>query len=82
MVCQPPGFEQLCQRILREAGFSQVTVTGRSGDQGIDGYGTLQVNRLVLSGFFFNATGAEIRYRLPKFGIFAARWLDARTSES
>jgi restriction system protein len=41
------GFEQLCQRILREAGFTQVTVTGRSGDQGIDGYGTLQVNRLV-----------------------------------
>lgn len=41
------GFEQLCQRILREAGFTQVTVTGRSGDQGIDGYGTLQVNPLV-----------------------------------
>lgn len=41
------GFEQLCQRILREAGFTQVTVTGRSGDQGIDGYGMLQVNRLV-----------------------------------
>jgi restriction system protein len=43
----PAGFEQLCQRILREAGFTQVIVTGRSGDQGIDGYGTLQVNPLV-----------------------------------
>lgn len=43
----PAGFEQLCQRILREAGFVQVVVTGRSGDQGIDGYGTLQVNPLV-----------------------------------
>lgn len=41
------GFEQLCRRLLREAGFVQVTVTGRSGDQGIDGYGTLQINRLV-----------------------------------
>lgn len=41
------GFEQLCRRVLREAGFVQVTVTGRSGDQGIDGYGTLQMNRLV-----------------------------------
>ena len=41
------GFEQLCRRVLREAGFVQVTVTGRSGDQGIDGYGTLQINLLV-----------------------------------
>jgi restriction system protein len=41
------GFEQLCRRVLREAGFVQVIVTGRSGDQGIDGYGMLQINRLV-----------------------------------
>lgn len=41
------GFEQFCQRLLREAGFSQVEVTGRSGDQGIDGHGTLTVNPLV-----------------------------------
>lgn len=41
------GFERLCQRILREAGFTQVIVTGRSGDGGIDGHGTLSVNPLV-----------------------------------
>jgi len=41
------GFERLSQRFLREAGFVQVVVTGRSGDGGIDGYGTLQVNPLV-----------------------------------
>lgn len=41
------GFERLSQRLLREAGFVQVVVTGRSGDGGIDGYGTLQVNPLV-----------------------------------
>jgi len=41
------GFERLCQRVLREAGFTQVVVTGRSGDGGIDGHGTLAVNRLV-----------------------------------
>jgi restriction system protein len=29
-----PGFERLCQRLLREAGFTQVVVTGRSGDGG------------------------------------------------
>jgi restriction system protein len=43
----PAGFEKLSQRILREAGFVQVVVTGRSGDEGIDGYGTLQINPLV-----------------------------------
>lgn len=43
----PAGFEQLCQAILREAGFVEVSVTGRSGDQGIDGHGTLQINPLV-----------------------------------
>jgi restriction system protein len=41
------GFERLSQRILREAGFTQVSVTGRSGDGGIDGHGTLQINPLV-----------------------------------
>jgi len=43
----PSGFEKLTQRILRESGFSSVEVTGRSGDQGIDGAGTLQLNALV-----------------------------------
>lgn len=43
----PNGFERLSQRLLREAGFTQVVVTGKTGDGGIDGYGTLQVNPLV-----------------------------------
>jgi restriction system protein len=43
----PGGFERLSQRLLREAGFVQVEVTGKSGDGGIDGYGTLQVGPLV-----------------------------------
>ena len=41
------GFERLCQRLLREAGFTQVVVTGSTGDGGIDGYGTLSINPLV-----------------------------------
>ena len=43
----PSGFERLSQRLLRESGFTQVVVTGQSGDGGIDGYGTLQINLLV-----------------------------------
>ncbi len=35
----PDAFERLCQRLLRESGFIQVEVTGRSGDGGIDGHG-------------------------------------------
>lgn len=36
----PDGFERLAQRILREAGFVNVIVTGKSGDGSIDGVGT------------------------------------------
>lgn len=48
MLALPPdGFERLCQRLLRESGFQQVKVTGRSGDGGIDGIGVLQINPFV-----------------------------------
>jgi len=40
----PTAFERLCQRILRESGFTQVEVTQASHDGGIDGKGILQVN--------------------------------------
>ena len=40
----PDAFERLCQRMLRESGFTRVEVTGRSGDGGIDGAGVLRVN--------------------------------------
>ena len=40
----PDGFERLCQRLLREKGFTKVEVTGRTGDGGIDGIGVLRVN--------------------------------------
>jgi len=43
----PNGFERLSQRLLRESGFQHVSVTGKSGDGGIDGIGTLQVNPFV-----------------------------------
>lgn len=40
----PQGFERLIQRLLRESGFVQVEVTGRSGDGGIDGKGIAKVH--------------------------------------
>ena len=43
----PDAFERLTQRILRESGFIQVEVTGRSGDGGIDGKGILKVGGLL-----------------------------------
>jgi restriction system protein len=43
---RPDAFERLAQRLLREAGFIKVEVTGRSGDGGIDGLGVLRVNLL------------------------------------
>lgn len=41
------AFERLVQRVLREAGFTQVEVTGRSGDGGIDGRGIARVHGLM-----------------------------------
>lgn len=41
------GFEQVCALLLRESGFENVVVTGRSHDGGFDGYGTLVLNSFV-----------------------------------
>lgn len=44
----PPGsFERLCQRLLRESGFIQVEITGRSGDGGIDGRGVVKLGQII-----------------------------------
>ena len=43
----PDGFERLIQRMLRETGFVQVEVTGRSGDGGIDGKGIAKINGIL-----------------------------------
>jgi restriction system protein len=40
----PSAFERLIQRLLRESGFIQVQVTGKSGDGGIDGIGIARIN--------------------------------------
>ncbi len=43
----PVAFEHLIQRVLRETGFTQVEVTGKSGDGGIDGKGIAKINGIL-----------------------------------
>ncbi len=43
----PDAFERLVQRMLRESGFIQVKVTGRSGDGGVDGKGIMRLSGLL-----------------------------------
>lgn len=43
----PSAFERLIQRILRETGFVQVEVTGKTGDGGIDGKGIAKINGIL-----------------------------------
>lgn len=49
----PSAFERLSQRILRESGFIQVEVTGKSGDGGIDGKGIVRLNGFLSFHVFF-----------------------------
>lgn len=44
MAMRPDSFERLAQRLLREAGFISATVSGRSGDGGIDGLGVYRLS--------------------------------------
>lgn len=49
---EPDAFERLAQRLLREAGFTNTQVTGRSGDGGIDGTGDYQISLLTFPVYF------------------------------
>ena len=55
----PYAFEKLAQRLLRECGFSDVEVTKKSGDGGIDGTGKLRINGI----FSFNVAFQWKRYK-------------------
>ena len=48
----PDGFERLARRLLREAGFVSATVTGKSGDGGIDGIGVYRLSLVSFPVFF------------------------------
>ncbi len=49
---EPARFERLCQRVLRESGFTKVEVTGRTGDGGIDGTGVMRISLLSFQVLF------------------------------
>lgn len=48
----PDRFERLARRLLREAGFTSVTVTGQTGDGGIDGLGVYRISLVSFPVFF------------------------------
>lgn len=61
---EPDAFERLAQRLLRAAGFINTSVTGRSGDGGIDGTGDYRLSLLTFPVYFQckryrGAVGAE-----------------------
>lgn len=64
----PAAFERLTQRLLRESRFTQVQVTGKSGDGGIDGVGIARVSGFLSFHVLFqckryqgSVTSAQIR---------------------
>jgi restriction system protein len=73
------GFERLCQRLLREAGFQHVTITGRSGDGGLDGNGVVEVNAFVSFRVLFQCkrySGAVVPAQVRDFRGAMAGWAD------
>ena len=64
----PSAFERLTLRLLRESGFTQVEVTGKSGDQGVDGKGIIRLSGIMSFHMIFqckrykgSVTPSEIR---------------------
>jgi restriction endonuclease Mrr len=52
MGLRPDAFERLARRLLREADFDSVNVTGQSGDGGIDGLGVYRLGLVSFPVFF------------------------------
>jgi restriction system protein len=52
LAMSPTGFEHLAKRLLRAAGFINASVTGRSGDGGIDGVGVYRLSLVSFPVFF------------------------------
>jgi restriction system protein len=77
---EPASFERLTKRLLREAGFTNVRMAGKIGDDGIDGVGVYRIS-LVSFPVFFSASATRGRSGLPRCENFAVRWLVAVTED-
>lgn len=69
----PAGFERLCQRLLRETGFIEVKVTGKTGDGGIDGIGTIRLN-LISFKVIFNASAIKEVFHQHRCATLKELW--------
>jgi restriction system protein len=49
----PKGFENFAAFLLRKAGFTEVNVTGKTNDVGIDGIGYLRINPMMTTSVLF-----------------------------
>ena len=49
----PKGFENFAAFLLRKAGFTEVNVTGKTNDGGIDGIGYLRINPMMTTSVLF-----------------------------
>lgn len=58
----PYAFERLAMLLLRECGFSQVTVTKKSSDGGIDGTGKLRITAFSASTWRSNANAILVAF--------------------
>jgi restriction system protein len=75
------GFERLCQRVLRESGFTKVEVTGQTGDGGSTGSaccGSIWFHFMCFS----KLSGGRGPWARASCGTFAGRWSGARTRGS
>jgi restriction system protein len=64
------GFEHLCKRLLREHGFENLEVTQRSRDEGIDGFGTLEINPFISIRIIFQCKRYKGTVSREKVGDF------------
>ena len=75
----PAAFERLVQRVLRESGFIQVEVTGRSGDGGIDGRGIARIHGLMSFHVLFQCKRYKGAVSPSEIRDFVAPWWAGRT---
>lgn len=84
LIRMEPSAERLTQRLLRESGFTQVEVTGQTGDGGIDGKGIMRLGGLLSFHVMFQCKkyrGSVSASQVPRFPA-AQWWANKQTKDS